>query len=109
MPHFSVTYDVVTEESARQGDVVEQGFIAHLVTLRTALDIIEGDGCYVEADSSPLSLEHPPRWFTFYDVNEGSREWFETDRRESRTLHLPESITPSSAMRLARALDCYGI
>jgi hypothetical protein len=104
MRRFNVTYEIVTPESAEQGDAEERGFLLEDARLREAVDLCESCGTLVEADSSPLSREQPPRWLTFYgdlDYRDGSQE--------SRSLHLPEGITPSSALRIARLVGCYGL
>lgn len=58
----------------------------------------------VEADCCPLSLECPPRWFTYG----GSLDW-STGEYISVSLHLPDNITRHSAMRIARLVGCYGV
>lgn len=95
---FRVTYAIVTPESAEQGDYDETGFVSEGCSLSEAVDLIGGSTA--EADSSPISLSTPPRWFTQseYDVN------YSTGATESRSLHLPRNITPSSALRIARLL-----
>jgi len=105
---FTVTYGIVTSESAENCDYAEQGWIHEEPTdLRTAIDGFYG--CHVEADVCPVSLALVPRWLTAYRVNDGTRDFYETGAEESRSLHLPESITPSSALRIARLLGCYGV
>lgn len=101
---FNVTYERFTTESLAHGDADERGHLAESVSLREALDEING-GEYVEADSSPPIA---PRWFTFYDVTNGTREYYETDVRENRSLHLPDDITAASARRIARLVGAYG-
>jgi hypothetical protein len=94
---FSVTYDIVTPESAEEGDYAESGFLAENVSLREAIDLL--GGCASEADCSPFSVTCPPRWFTLY----GSMD-YRSGETESRSLHLPAGTTPSSALRIARLL-----
>ena len=103
---WSVTYGVVTDESAEHGDYAETGFHAKNVTFREAMDLWDYDGCHIEADCYPVSY---PTWFTAYDSNKGTREWFETDRRECQDLHIPDYVTESSRKRLARLVGCYGV
>lgn len=98
---FSVTYEIVTPESAEHGDADERGYICEDSDLRSALtDVHEtrtslvGGVEYVECDSYPTTA---PRWIT---VTNGME--FETGAHESRSLHLPASITPASARRIAR-------
>ena len=94
MAKFSVTYESVTEESAAHGDVEERGYIIEATDLRTAID--ELNGTVIEADEYPISA---PRWFTTE-----ARQDIHTGAYESRSLHLPSNVTPSSARRVARLL-----
>lgn len=77
-----LTYETVTEESAAHGDFATHGFVTRNLTipaktylpkkpaqfrLREAVDFLldrssEGP---VEADSCPVGLQCPPRWFTY--------------------------------------------
>jgi len=100
MPKFNVTYEIVTPESAEHGDADERGFYLQNVSLSEAIDALEH--CHVEADCCPVSS---PRWFTAYNVSED----YITGGIESRSLHLPDSITESSRMRIARLIHCYGV
>lgn len=53
-----------------------------------------------EPDSWPI--RDRMRWLTFYEYNAGTREYFMDGVDETRTLHIPESITASSSRRIAR-------
>lgn len=121
-PQFTMTFDVTTEESASYGDCARHGFLtrhgelpatkAHAYlpkrpatfTLRRAVEILldrssEGP---VEADSYPVSVQCPPRWFTYGGSLD---QWGESVRV---SMHLPRGISGASAMRIARLLRCYG-
>ena len=91
---FNITYASYTDESIEQGDADARGFTAQgVLSLRDALDACDWNGAnYPEADSSPISVANPPRWFTGA-VND----------RFERSLHLV-NVTPSSAMRIARLI-----
>ena len=103
MAAFNVTYEIVTPESAENGDVDESGFIAENVSLRDALALVSetrtsrvgGVECS-ECDSSPCSH---PRWITVMNGME-----FETGAQESRSLHIPDGVTASTARRIARLM-----
>ena len=88
---YSGTYDIVTPESAENGDVAEAGYVAEDVSLRDAIDAV-GGVCY----------EHNGgyEWFTNceYNLNYG------TGAQESRSLHLPDGITGASRVRIGRLL-----
>lgn len=100
MQKFNVTYEMITPESAEYGDVADAGFVLENATLRDALDAF-GPWGHVEANECPV---HAPRWFTGY----GEEDCI-TGEVENRSLHLPDSLTNSSRIRIARLLDCYGI
>lgn len=99
---FSVTYETVTDESAEHGDAAARGYVLESCTLREAIDEL---GCgHVEADCYPVTLHTAPRWFTCYHGID-----YRTGNDESRALHVPDTITAASRLRLARLLRCYGV
>lgn len=100
MPKFTVTYDIVTHESAEDGDIEEGGFICPggwrfgptedadvTMSLREAVGLM--GSCY---DAG--------RWFAEHDGQQDYR----TGAVETRHLHPPRNITPASYARLARLL-----
>ena len=98
-PVFSVSYSLVSNE----GDLNESGFVAENVRLRDAIGELF-DTCTahcggVESIEPSDSDIGSARWFT---VN-NSMEYL-TGEHESRSLHLPESITRASRIRLARII-----
>jgi len=99
---FAVTYEIVTEESAQHGDAAARGYLLEDCTLREAVDTL-GAG-HIEADSYPVTLATAPRWFTCYHGID-----YRTGNDESRALHVPDSVTAASRLRLARLLRCYGV
>lgn len=98
---FAVTYLIVTQESAEQGDVEEHGFIGENMTLRDAIGAVHatrtnrvaGVEC-IEPNESPM---RDPRWIT---VTNGME--YETGAQESRSLHMPDHLTASTRCRIAR-------
>jgi hypothetical protein len=117
---FKLTFEVVTNESAECGDAARRGFVPHTLNipsrtympkrpaqfgLREAVSFLKDreSAGPVEADSCPLSLACPPRWFTYG----GSLDWH-TGEYVSVSMHLPERISAHSAMRIARLVGCYG-
>ena len=103
MNGFNVTYDIVTEESAADGDFAESGFIGENMNLRDAVRaLFETRTCEVggaesiEADSFPLANA---RCVTVCNGME-----YVTGDYESRSIHFPESMTGASRRRLARLL-----
>lgn len=96
---FNVTYDIVTPESAEHCDYEESGFIAESVTLRDAItDLHRTRTCMVdgvsaiETDSIPCSVR----------IVNGTE--FETGAVESRTLHIPLTVSAATACRIARLI-----
>ena len=106
MSKFAVTYEryFPHDEGEDICEADERGFAWENATLRQAIDAAGGIGAYYEADSWPVRKSCPPRWFTNDRWSDGTREEIEQGIRESRSLHLPADITPSSAIRIARLL-----
>ena len=100
MRNFAVTFERYfphePEEDICEAD--ESGFVLEDCTLREA--IREFDGA-LEADEWPI---RSPRRFTNHEYGNGTCEYYEQGISESRSLHLPERITPSSRRRIARLL-----
>lgn len=122
MKTIRLTYQIVTEESSQHGDFARHGFVTRNLTipkkghaylpknpatftLREAIDFFlnRESASPVEADCCPVGKHSPPRWFNYG----GSIDEY----GESITigLHLPRTVTPSSAVRVARLLNCYGL
>lgn len=105
---FGISYEIVTPESAEDGEAADSGVYMDNMLFSEAWSYLRNlgaIGCHCEADSYPISLKHPPRWFTFYEVSED----YTTGEVTSYALHVPHNVTPSSRMRIARALGCYGL
>jgi len=102
MAQFSVTYEIVTPESAEAGDADERGFIGRGLDLRDAIDAVtatrtnevNGIECIEPSDSHGEF-----RWLTVYNGME-----FKTGACESRSLHIPDNVTGHSRRRIARLL-----
>ena len=92
---WKVTFEIVTPESAENGEAEESGFVDESCALREAVRYISGTAH--EASDSRIASA---RWFTNYEYNEDYR----TGGRESRSLHIPERVTGASRKRLARIL-----
>lgn len=109
---FSVTFERYTSESVENGDAEERRYLIESGTLRECVDeFLELPALdTIEADCCPVTMEHPPRWF---QATQGSDHYLyaesDNDEGESRALHIPDSVTPASRIRLARVLGCYGI
>ncbi len=100
MGQFSVTYEIVTDESAEQGEAESRGYVAEDIGLREAFKLVqetESPHCStesIECDESPI---RSPRWVT---VTSG-RDWLSGDS-ESRSLHIPDHATAATRRRIAR-------
>jgi len=104
---FSITYEIMTPESAEQGDAEERGFYLEGLSFGEAMAEIRSlglRGAHCEADSCPISIDCPPRWFSFPEAHKD----YSTGAMTSYALHIPDHITPASRIRLARLLGCYG-
>ena len=101
---FSVTYEIVTPESAENGDAEERGFIVQDATLREALDAVGNtrtSACGGVEAIEPNSSHGHFDWITIYNGME-----HETGAQESRSLHIPGSVTMASRKRIAKLLGC---
>jgi hypothetical protein len=99
MTSFAVTYEIVTPESAEQGDVEERGYVVCGVPLRDALrvmDAIPNGIMATECDECPVVA---PRWVTHIGTAD-----YRTGNAESRSLHMPDILTPATRRRIARLL-----
>ena len=97
---FDVTFETITAESAEDGDAADRGWSLIGTPLRDAMGFLQYEGGNrVEADSWPISVAHPPRWFTFYGSTDPS-----TGETTNYSLHIPAGVTPASRIRLARLL-----
>ena len=88
---FAVTYEIITYESAEQGESDEDGYVHEHCTLREAIDALGGAAWGDDGSGT---------WFTNYEYDQD----LQTGAYECRSLHPPETITPSSLGRVARAL-----
>ena len=105
MTRFRVTYEIVTPESAEHGDFAETGFVmpgewrdpievalkeplsAYDITLREAMQL-----AYPQEDCGS--------WWCECD----GRQDYQTGAYETRSIHPPKNITPSSYARVTRLL-----
>ena len=104
---FNVSYEIVSPESAECGESAESGFICEGCSLRDALELVretrtsDCDGILgIEANDSRIDQA---RWITIHNGME-----FFTGCYENRSIHFPESLTPSTRRRIARILGAYG-
>jgi hypothetical protein len=88
---FRVTFEIVTPDSAEQGEIAAFGYEVENVRLRDAIDA---------AQCRRGGYEDCGRWFTSIDavVDAG------TGAQASHSVHPPRTITPASYARLARLL-----
>ena len=99
MTHFRVTYDIVTEASAEQGDVAESGFYSR--------------GGWKHDDPSDWTLHEVVRQFGRNGLEDGGRGFYTCDSEiDSRTgdhtsyaVHPPQSVSSASYARLQRILS----
>jgi len=92
---FSVTYEIVTEESAADGEAEERGFICEAATLRDALtDLFRTRTNRVD---SGQGLDCSIGILTMMNGME-----YETGAYETRALHMPRNVTGATYNRIAR-------
>ena len=97
---FSVTYNIITQESAELGDYDEMGVISEGGNLHDAAKDLFATRTH-RVDSGD-GLQDCDGWI---EMNNGME--YETGAYETRMLHAPRNITPSSYKRLVRALRNY--
>lgn len=108
---FSVSFETYTRESVADGDAATRGWVVQGVRLRKAVDELMALDALdtIEADCYPINREHAPRWFT---ATQGSDRYLyaesDDDEGESRSLHIPDGVTPASRIRIARLLGAHG-
>jgi len=103
---FTVTYELISPESAEHGESDENGFVLPgewQIPIDEAL--ADKDGVYTMSLREALDLAQPDedggRWFT--ETGSG-RCNYATGVIEYRAIHPPENITPSSYKRVKRLL-----
>ena len=102
MLKFNVTYEIITNESAENGEVESDGFVGQDMSLRDALNVVTDSNtrhCGISSVEASDSRIDQAQWFTVYNNPD-----LYTGEYENRSLHIPDSVTPSSRMRIARAL-----
>lgn len=97
---FSITYEIVTEESAEHGEAEESGFEAENITLREAYDILRWIGGHCEASDSNLG---PYSWLSFFCAADPY-----TGETKNYGLHFPRNLTNATRHRIAKLFRCYG-
>ena len=99
---FRVTFDIVTHESAEHGDVESRGFIMPgewKVDVDSAEDYAAVTMTLREAMRLVSPIHDCGRWFS----DEGTRDYITGDV-ETRSIHPPHNVTPSSYARLRRII-----
>ena len=100
MTCFNVTYEIITQESAEDGEA-DKGFVAENIGLRDALEAVSWPGGIAIASCYP---RNGARWFTVYGDAES---FYVTGEIENRSLHFPESLTDSTRERIMRLAGVY--
>lgn len=101
---FSITYETITPESAEHGETDDTGFVYEDLCFREAFQRIEYADGYSNCEANECPVRSP-RWLTFYSINED----YSTGEVTNWFLHIPEHVTPSSRVRIARLFRCYGV
>ena len=113
---FTITFDTITEDSAFHGDSARRGFLPRSgeiprrnhrpknparFALRQALEILNDHDSGSEpreTDGYPVTRQCPPRWITVSDFCGRNN----SDKHTQLSMHFPGTVTPSTALRLAR-------
>lgn len=98
---FTVTYALVTPESAEDGDYAETGFVEPGEWKTPIASALALDGDYHMTLREARDLCWPVYDEGYWFSNEADPD-FETGAYETRNLHPPKNITPSSYYRLCR-------
>ena len=104
MPRFTVTYEIVTPESAAHGDYAETGFILS-GGWREPLDRTKTspeDCAMTLREAMRLAYPGEDCGTCWREIDE--REDYRTGAIETRAIHPPKNITPSSYARVSRVL-----
>ncbi len=99
---YSVTYEIVTQESAEHGDAAERGYISEDVSFREAIEDVRATRtaqCDGRHAIEPNASHGPCRWIAVVNGME-----FLTGANETRSIHFPDTVTQSSARRIARLI-----
>lgn len=99
---FNVTYEIVTPESAEYGDADERGFLAENATLREAIELVQETRTSHVGGVECVEPNCWPGLFSWITVI-NSAEYL-TGAQESRSIHIPDSVTPASRARILRLL-----
>lgn len=101
---FSVTYERWDETALEAGDTDDRGFVIQDVSLGDAIRIgLEArDPTYLNRPDPSDSRPGETRWLSFDKWNDGTSEYYATGIDETRSLHIPDSVTPSSRKRIWR-------
>jgi hypothetical protein len=105
-----ITYEIVTAESAEQGDAAERGFVEPRFQMRVPIDEVMANAIDWPKESLEWSLREAEQYLGRQGMEDSGR-WFnscdpdrdlQTGDETYESLHPPENITPSSYARLAR-------
>jgi hypothetical protein len=106
---YSITFDVVTPESAENGDFAESGFISQDDVAETLADLADAisDNCgHVEANVYPFPAHGPIGSLAFYGVDPDVD--YSTGAETRRALHV-DNISADDARALVRLLMGRGL
>jgi hypothetical protein len=101
-PRFTVTFELVTPESAQHGEAEASGFVLPGGWHVDATDPSDVTMDLRSAAALVSTLEDSGWSFTELD----GRIDYRTGAEERRALHPPRNITPASYRRLSRLLGC---
>jgi hypothetical protein len=104
MSKFTVTYEIVTPESAEHGDAESRGFVLSGEWRADVDEVMANPGLVDMTLREAMQLAYPQedsgKWWTECDGRQDHR----TGAYETRSIHPPENITASSYARVTRLL-----
>jgi len=97
MKRYSVSYEIITEESVKYGDAEERGTISESNCLRDAIEDVLG-GSQSIGDVQPSDPDY--RWITvYYHMDLATGDY------ENRTLFFNTDVTLASRKRIDKILS----
>jgi len=97
MKRYSVSYEIITEESSSYGDAEERGSISESDCLRDAIEDVLGGSQSIE-DIQPSDTDY--RWITvYYNMDPLTGDY------ENRTLFFNTDVTLASRKRIDKILS----
>lgn len=104
MANFTVTFGIITPESAERGDYAESGFIdAHGYPVTALIGVETPDVAMTLREALKHCAPQEDNGYSFSECD--GRNDYQTGANEIRSLHPPRDISAASYSRLKRLLE----